>query len=236
MAQKIPFEIIHVDPRELTLLKKNARYMEKTEYDRLVDNIKRDGCLTSSPLVHFEEDWTMLVLSGNHRTMASIDAGLKEIPIILTWGLSADHKKALQLSHNAIAGKDNQEILKQLYLEIESLEEKAFSGLNDRMFQEMQAQIASISAMKIDYREAVFLFLPEELERIDAVLEQLMAGRTDAVRLASLADHQRFFTRIAEIKRTDNIKNNATAFMLMLDIVGEYLAAREEKPAETDIV
>ena len=41
--------IIEIDPRELKLLKMNARFMRHEEFQRLVANIKRDGQLTSAP-------------------------------------------------------------------------------------------------------------------------------------------------------------------------------------------
>ena len=43
-------KIIEIDPRELKLLKMNARFMRHEEFQRLVANIKRDGQLTSAPL------------------------------------------------------------------------------------------------------------------------------------------------------------------------------------------
>ena len=74
--------VIQIDPRELKLLKLNARYMRHEEYQRLVANIKRDGQLTSAPFACKDGD-KYLVLSGNHRTQAAIAAGLKSIPALL---------------------------------------------------------------------------------------------------------------------------------------------------------
>jgi len=39
----IKTEIIEVDPKDIQLLKVNARYMPPERYKRLVDNIKKDG-------------------------------------------------------------------------------------------------------------------------------------------------------------------------------------------------
>lgn len=41
--------LVRRDPRLLTRLPVNARYMTKEEYDRLVENVRADGCLTSVP-------------------------------------------------------------------------------------------------------------------------------------------------------------------------------------------
>lgn len=48
---------------ELKLMEKNAHYMDPDEFTRLVNNIKKDGVLTSLPVVY-----RGTVLSGNHRT------------------------------------------------------------------------------------------------------------------------------------------------------------------------
>lgn len=44
---KISYKIVPTD--SLELLSRNARYMEEPTYRRLVENIKRDGGLTSAP-------------------------------------------------------------------------------------------------------------------------------------------------------------------------------------------
>ena len=69
--------IIEIDPRELKLLKMNARFMRHEEFQRLVANIKQDGQLTSAPFAARNPDGTYEVLSGNHRVQAAIAAGLE---------------------------------------------------------------------------------------------------------------------------------------------------------------
>lgn len=78
-------KIIEIDPRELKLLKMNARFMRHEEFQRLVANIKRDGQLTSAPFACLDPaDGKYEVLSGNHRVQAAISAGLETIPCIIT--------------------------------------------------------------------------------------------------------------------------------------------------------
>lgn len=74
----ITTRIERMDPKALKLLERNARFMRQETYARLVDNVRRDGRLTSVPFAIREPDGRYLVLSGNHRTMAAIDAGLEE--------------------------------------------------------------------------------------------------------------------------------------------------------------
>ena len=99
--------VIRAPLRELKLLEKNARYMKGAQFNRLVENVRRDGCLTSFPLVHREGD-SLVVVSGNHRVRAAIEAGIEESDVIeATSPLTRQQFVALQLSHNAIAGQDD---------------------------------------------------------------------------------------------------------------------------------
>ena len=42
---------ITIDPREIKLLDLNARYMKHEDFKQLVENIRRDGQLTSTPFL-----------------------------------------------------------------------------------------------------------------------------------------------------------------------------------------
>lgn len=100
-------EIIKINPKDIKLLKLNARYMKPQEYQKLVANIKKDGQLTSVPFCYYNEKNEIEVLSGNHRVMASIDAGLNEIEIMICKNnLTKEQALAIQLSHNSICGQD----------------------------------------------------------------------------------------------------------------------------------
>ena len=46
-----PPQMVQGDPRMLTLLDVNARFLPHEQFWQLVANIERDGCLTSTPLV-----------------------------------------------------------------------------------------------------------------------------------------------------------------------------------------
>lgn len=69
---------LEIDPKEIKLLNLNARYMRHEEFKQLVDNIRRDGQLTSTPFLCREPNGKYLCLSGNHRTKAAIEAGLEK--------------------------------------------------------------------------------------------------------------------------------------------------------------
>ena len=74
---------ITIDPRKIKLLDQNARYMKHEEFTRLVENVRRDGKLTSTPFLCLEGE-EYLCLSGNHRTRAAIEVGLSKIVCLAT--------------------------------------------------------------------------------------------------------------------------------------------------------
>ena len=74
-----PYKLALVNVSELEFLEKNARYMTNEMFRNLVDNIKRDGGLSSVPLC-WKHDDKYRVLSGNHRCRAAIEAGRSACP------------------------------------------------------------------------------------------------------------------------------------------------------------
>ena len=51
MEAKIITKVIKVNPRDIKRQEVNARFMTADEFQRLVANIKRDGCLTDGNLI-----------------------------------------------------------------------------------------------------------------------------------------------------------------------------------------
>jgi hypothetical protein len=210
------------DPRILTLLEINARFMRHEQYQQLVTNLRRDGVLTSAPFVWAAGGGKLIVLSGNHRVQASIEAGLEEI----TW-LQTDHpltrqqQIAIQLSHNAIDGEDDKSILTQLYQEIDDLDLRAYTGLDDRELG-LLADVASkgLPSVNLDYQQLTLTFLPGDGDRAKhgfADAEDLAKGADDHW-LARYEDHIRVLDAISDAGRSHNVKNMALSLAYVLDV------------------
>lgn len=218
-------EILQVDPKELKLLTLNARYMEADEFNRLVRNVKRDGCLTQLPFV-YRKNGNLVVLSGNHRVQAAIKAGLKTIEVQAAIGsLTKDQALAIQLSHNAISGKDDMGVLKQLYESINDLEFKEYSGLDDqtlKMLDEITAQ--SMSGANLKFQMLNFLFLPSEVQEIKKVIKQVNTQvKNDVTLSAKYEDYDVFLDTLNDVSKGTRIKNTAVTIMAMISIVNNHL-------------
>jgi hypothetical protein len=219
------FKLAVVDVEELSLLEKNARYMTNEQFSRLVSNIKRDGGLSSVPFCYKEGD-RYKVLSGNHRVMAAREAGLKQVLIMYTdKEMTKAEQTAVQLSHNAIVGQDDPAILKELWNEINDVDLKMYSGLDDKILDELKkVTIEPLSEVKLDFRTMSFLFLPSEIERVKEIFQEaaeLCGG--DEIYAARLEEFNRMLAAISKTNAAYNIKNAATSLMIILDIFENHL-------------
>jgi hypothetical protein len=219
------------------LLDKNARFMKVEQYRRLVDNIKRDGCLTSIPFA-VQQGSRFKILSGNHRVKAAKDAGLTEIPVLYSIReLTHQEEVAIQLAHNAIAGQDDLTILRELYDEINDVVLKEYSGVDDVMLGRMDPpDLDPLSEKGLEYRIVSIAFLPEEVERAEALFAKVLEQATgDATWVNRRADYDRMLDALTVAKATAGVKNTATAFGLLLDLAEKHLeeipkpASKKEK-------
>ncbi|MFF2612357.1 ParB N-terminal domain-containing protein [Kitasatospora sp. NPDC058046] len=219
--------LVRRDPRLLTPLTVNARYMAKEEWDRLVANVKADGCLTSVPLIYGAGEYAEgheLILSGNHRTGAAIEAGIDEIDCMLIDDpQEKDQLIARQLSHNSIAGKDDPATLKQLYDSIEDVDWRAYSGLDDEALQ-LLAEVSpeGLSEANLDFATVSLVFLPAELEVAREAFEQVKLGQTVSW-LAARADYEQTLDTLASAHAAHKVGNVATVIHALLAIVENHL-------------
>ena len=117
-----------VNPKNLDGQKVNARFMSKEVFENLVRNIKRDGKLESAPLV-YQDGERYKIISGHHRVKAAVEAGLKEIIVLVAQPKNRDEVVYKQLSHNGLTGVDDLEILKKLYHSITDAELRTDTGV-----------------------------------------------------------------------------------------------------------
>ena len=230
-------EIIKINPRDIKLLKVNARYMKPDEYQRLVANIKKDGQLTSVPFCYYNENNEIEVLSGNHRVMASIDAGLNEIEVMISkTKLTKEQALAIQLSHNSICGQDDEELLKKLYGQLEDLEFKEYSGLTDDFFNFCKEVEKDFKVPNLSYQALNLLFYPEELEEIKQVLVSISDLINSNHIISNMKDYDEYLETSTAISKCLNIKNPSTTFLAMIRLAKENIDKLNEIAFNNDDV
>lgn len=227
-----PYQLAYVSPVDDCIsLQKNAHYMEKETLDKLVYNVSEDGFLSQLPLgMKRKEDGKYLILSGNHRLKASIKSGLQYILILYIDEVSKDKQIAYQLSHNALVGKDDMQMLKEIYSEIESIDAKEFSGLNGIQFVDVEKlNVSSINDGDIELTEMKFLFIESRKNDVENVLKELNNQKIDEKTSIVVGSFEAFIRTMTEVKNAFNIKSNTVAFGRMIDICREKLLELENE-------
>ncbi len=222
---------VRVKLRDLKLLSEgeNARFMPEAEFNQLVENLKADGVLTSAPLIY-----EGVVLSGNHRVMAAIKAGIDEalaIEILSKGGkpLKKADKIAIQLSHNSINGRDDPNILVRLYGNLD-LSHRSYSGLTDDAFKLDEIDIRGIGVGAPRYQDLNIIFLPEqEQEFIEFVARLEEAAKEHTALVAHYDDFSALFDAIVAVKDFKGVHNSAIALRLMAELAMKQIRDQQEQ-------
>ena len=94
---------------KLVTNKKNPRIIKDSKFKKLVESIKEfPEMLTLRPIVVDEE---MVILGGNMRYKASIEAGLKEVPVKIAKGLTEEQKNQFIIKDNVGFGEWDWDVL-----------------------------------------------------------------------------------------------------------------------------
>lgn len=184
-------ELWRVAPNELREQDLNARAQDKATFDQLTSTMKRDKRIESFPLVA-KTDKGLEIVSGHHRTRAAVAAGHSHLYCIVdVTGLTPDQIRAKQLAHNSIQGRDNPQILEQIYKAIQDAEARLEAFVD----QSIQAPLPKVKIedvnITIDYRMVSIMFLPTEQKRWKELID-LVSGTQQEVWLAEVAHFKPF--------------------------------------------
>jgi hypothetical protein len=215
----------------------NARFMPPQEWAQLVANLKHDGRLTSAPLVALggKEPLTaggadrLEVISGNHRVLAALEAGLEETDVLeIVTPIPRDRKRAIQLAHNRIAGRDDPNTLQKLYEGL-GLDARIYTALSDDDFKLPEIDLGSLSIGGMKYQEVVLAFLPPEIAAFEQFVDRTRTVASATAYLAERADFEAFFTLVTKLKSKRRIVNSAIAVNLLIQLAGERLDQIEDE-------
>ncbi len=89
--------------------KSNPRVIRGNKFDKLVKSIKQFPQMLELRPIVVDED--MVILGGNMRYKACVEAGLKEVPIKIAKGLSEEQKKEFIIKDNVGFGEWDWDVL-----------------------------------------------------------------------------------------------------------------------------
>jgi hypothetical protein len=234
---RVNFSTLPIDALYTLSAEENARYMTADQMRRLSGNIKKDGASTSAVLIYPEiEINKLVVLSGNHRVEAAKLAGQSVVPVMVIQNyLTPERRVSIQLSHNAITGQDDPNILGRLYESL-SLQYKAYSGLTDDSFNVLEKlDIDSLSLGTPKYEEITLLFLPSEKEVFQKAVEIIDKSKaTKTIHLAHYEEFGRLFDALVLVKERNNVFNSAVALRDLVDLALERLEQLKAEPTHAE--
>ncbi|MCL2453090.1 MAG: hypothetical protein FWD08_05515, partial [Alphaproteobacteria bacterium] len=157
--------------------------------------------------------------------------------------LSEQQKIAIQLSHNAISGQDDPEILRTLYGKILDVELKEYSGLDDKTLGLLEKfETVSMSEANLNFQTLSIVFLPDELKDAIAVFDEAMgqAKASACVLLTKRSQYDDWLDAQEAAASAHGIKNVSTAMSIVLQLAQRNLyqlsEAWENDPSEKRFV
>lgn len=223
-GEKLTLRVVGVNDVKVLDASENARYMKPETYSRLTANLSKDGVLESAPLVHPNGNGELVVTSGNHRVIAARDAGLKHILVLVgESGLNEGERLKKQLSHNALVGEDDPQILVGLWAKLDTLEQRLYSGLDSEQMAELEKiDFRAITGGKLRVEAVTLFFTHTEKLLFDSLLDRL---RQEAVMsdvyLAPIEKFDAFWRAVVDAKADYKVKNTTTALMVLIDRIEE---------------
>lgn len=229
--KKIKIEEVQLS--DIKFVKKNAHFRSNDTFNALVNNIRRDGQLSSVPFCVKHNDGTYTVVSGNHRTQAAKMAGLTSIRVMYIDenNTSNDWLLATQLSHNSIVGQDDAEVLKQLLDEITDVALKEYAHISNEVLESVKDinytvempnnEIVPVTLMFIDTQKASFDKLMETLE---CYSEKELGNLT----LVDMETMHHLNEISAKVQAKYKIKAQALSICKMLEIVNNVLEVNKD--------
>jgi len=218
--------MVSLDELEETSL--NANKMSKQAFNRLVENIRISGGLSSAiGCYRRKEDGKFVIFSGNHRKKAAEKLRIQEVPVVYAEeeDLSKDEITALQLSHNSLHGEDDDNILKQLLDEIQQVDFKEFAFVSVDDVIPIDTQGVSF-ALESEHYSVYLVFYRNDFDTLkdlfDVVDDDLKKG--DMVILADGDRNEDEYWKLAkEIGKRYKIKSTNTTFAKMMELAKKQM-------------
>jgi ParB-like chromosome segregation protein Spo0J len=225
-------ELWKVHPAALREQDVNARSMPKAMFERLSQTIARDKRLESLPLCAKTERG-LEIISGHHRVRAATTAGISEMFVLVdVTGLTRSQIAAKQLAHNSIEGQDNEQLLAEIYQQIEDAESKLEAFIDAKLDVEVPRVKIEGLDVDMDFKTVLLIFLPRVKERLDRALEYLRSSgqRLDGVYIAADSDYAPLEEAVRKIHEEYDVRVVADIIGKMADLAMQASGVSVEDP------
>jgi hypothetical protein len=147
-------------------------------------------------------------------------------------GLTRSQIAAKQLAHNAIEGQDNEQLLAEIYRQIEDAESKLEAFVDSKLDIELPKVKIEGLDVEIDFKMVLLIFLPRVKERLDRALEYLRSSgqRLDGVYIASESDYSALEKAVRRINEEYDVRVVADIIGKMADLALHASGVSVEDP------
>lgn len=213
----------------------NPRSMTPKMFEQLVHNIRDAGVLESVPLA-VESEGVYHIISGHHRIRAARAAGLTHSLVLVYHDLPRSRVKSKQLAHNTISGKDDPELLRRVWEQINDVRARLEAFVDPRVFdavpdpvrfRQVDVDLASLA------KHVLVLFLPVQKADFDAAIEAILPNvDLDTVYLAHRDAFEGWKAALRRVRQDLNIASVPTAIAEMARLAVEALDRRAADAGE----
>lgn len=228
--------VVVLDFEDLKEQDVNAQVMSPKDFDRLTENIRTRGALESLPFcAQPGGQGEIQIVSGHHRVRAALAAGLTRGPVLLdTSLLTRSQIVAKQIAHNQLVGTSDEDVLKELLRELESVDDWLETGLPQSLMPGHEDRITiDLPHADFDWRTVTIVFLPRQLEDFKRLLDSI-AGHQDLVVVAEATAFSAFARATSAFSRLKEIRTAGTAIALLTEIALQELKTAEGERNEAD--
>ena len=215
---------------------KNARVMSADTFNQLTTNIADDKRLESMPLGYIEKNGAgneeFKIISGHHRIRAARSANVTEIfTMVIDEELSDAQIKSKQLAHNALSGFDDKQLLKELFDEIDDIDQKIKTGLQTGELIEKFSKVGLEDvSFDFEFKTIRVLFLESQFDKFEKICD--LIDEKEKVMVADYESFNSIATAIRRASKHEDVRNVAAIFMKMGEIVNVYYRQLEKKLKE----
>jgi hypothetical protein len=225
-------ELWKVPPSALREQDVNARSMSKAMFERLAQTSSHDKRLESLPLCAKTERG-LEIISGHHYVRAATGAGIPELFVLVdVTGLTRSQIAAKQLAHNAIQGQDNDQLLAEIYRQIEDAESKLEAFVDAKLDVDLPKVKIEGLDIDLDFKTVLLIFLPRVKERLDRALEYIRSSgqKLDCVYIASDSDYAPLEKAVRRINEEYDMRVAADIIGKLADLALESCGVSVEQP------
>ncbi len=213
----------------------NARSMPQAMFLQLTRNLKHRKSLESLPFCALTENGVEIV-SGHHRVRAARKAELPHIWVLVdVTQLTRDQIRAKQLAHNSIQGEDNQDLIRQIFAQIDDVEAQLEAYIDIPDLDKLEgAQVTLTSKdleVEFDTKCVALIFLPVQYKEFEYAMKLLEGEKPEVVYLAQRGEYEELVQAMEKVVAQYDIRSTPTIFAKMAQIVVEHL---EGQDAETE--